>query len=45
MNDKEKELQSINMGSRLSPKLRVVDFPNADAIVRELEPFLEADVR
>src|ERR1044071_2145413 len=35
MNDKEKELQSINMGSRLSPKLRMVDFPNADAIVRE----------
>jgi len=27
--------QSVNMGSRLTPKLRVVDFPNADAIVRK----------
>ncbi|MDL1909457.1 radical SAM protein [Chloroflexi bacterium CFX6] len=27
--------QSVNMGSRLTPKLRMVDFPNADAIVRE----------
>ncbi len=35
MSDKEKDLQSINMGSRLSPKLRMVDFPNADAIVHE----------
>jgi len=35
MNDKEKEIQSVNMGSRLSPKLRMVDFPNADAIVHE----------
>lgn len=26
--------QSVNMGSRLTPKLRMVDFPNADAIVR-----------
>jgi anaerobic magnesium-protoporphyrin IX monomethyl ester cyclase len=25
--------QSVNMGSRLTPKLRVVDFPNADEIV------------
>jgi len=28
------EPQSVNMGSRLTPKLRMVDFPNADAIVR-----------
>jgi radical SAM superfamily enzyme YgiQ (UPF0313 family) len=28
------ESQSVNMGSRLTPKLRMVDFPNADAIVR-----------
>lgn len=35
MDDKEKNIQSVNMGSRLSPKLRMVDFPNADAIVRE----------
>lgn len=26
--------QSVNMGSRLTPKLRMVDFPNADTIVR-----------
>lgn len=26
--------QSVNMGSRLTPKLRMVDFPNADEIVR-----------
>ncbi|GAB4458466.1 MAG: radical SAM protein [Anaerolineales bacterium] len=26
--------QTVNMGSRLTPKLRMVDFPNADAIVR-----------
>lgn len=26
--------QSVNMGSRLTPKLRMVDFPNADAVVR-----------
>jgi anaerobic magnesium-protoporphyrin IX monomethyl ester cyclase len=30
-----KEIQSVNMGSRSTPKLRMVDFPNADAIVRE----------
>jgi len=30
-----KETQSINMGSRLTPKLRMVDFPNADEIVRD----------
>src|SRR5512146_2958982 len=35
MSNKENDIQSINMGSRLSPKLRMVDFPNADAIVRE----------
>ena len=29
------ESQSVNMGSRLTPKLRMVDFPNADAIVRD----------
>jgi len=28
------EPQSVNMGSRLTPKLRMVDFPNADEIVR-----------
>ncbi|MDX1378628.1 MAG: radical SAM protein, partial [Anaerolineales bacterium] len=27
--------KSVNMGSRLTPKLRVVDFPNADEIVRD----------
>jgi radical SAM superfamily enzyme YgiQ (UPF0313 family) len=27
--------KSVNMGSRLTPKLRVVDFPNADDIVRD----------
>lgn len=26
---------SVNLGSRLTPKLRMVDFPNADAIVRK----------
>src|SRR5512139_2033611 len=35
MNKNENDIQSVNMGSRLSPKLRMVDFPNADAIVRE----------
>jgi len=35
MDDKQKEIHSVNLGSRLSPKLRMVDFPNADAIVRE----------
>jgi len=30
-----KESQSVNMGSRLTPKLRMVDFPNADEIVRD----------
>lgn len=29
------ESKSVNMGSRLTPKLRMVDFPNADAIVRK----------
>ncbi|HKI52887.1 MAG TPA: radical SAM protein, partial [Anaerolineales bacterium] len=29
------EKQSVNMGSRLTPKLRVVDFPNADKIVHD----------
>jgi radical SAM superfamily enzyme YgiQ (UPF0313 family) len=29
-----KEDKSVNLGSRLVPKLRMVDFPNADAIVR-----------
>lgn len=32
---KTNEHQSVNMGSRLTPKLRVVDFPNADKIVRD----------
>src|SRR5512134_1109168 len=35
MNKDLKDIQSINMGSRLSPKLRPADFPNADEIVRE----------
>ena len=35
MSNKDNDIQSVNMGSRLSPKLRMVDFPNADAIVRE----------
>src|SRR5215212_3209868 len=35
MNKKENDIQSINMGSRLTPKLRPADFPNADAIVRD----------
>jgi radical SAM superfamily enzyme YgiQ (UPF0313 family) len=35
MSKNENDIQSVNMGSRLSPKLRMVDFPNADAIVRE----------
>jgi radical SAM superfamily enzyme YgiQ (UPF0313 family) len=29
------QVPSVNLGSRLVPKLRMVDFPNADAIVRE----------
>jgi len=29
------DAQSVNMGSRLTPKLRMVDFPNADAIVHD----------
>lgn len=29
------EPQSVNMGSRLTPKLRMVDFPNADEIVHD----------
>ena len=35
MSENEKDIKSVNMGSRLSPKLRMVDFPNADGIVRE----------
>src|SRR5512147_1075938 len=35
MNKNENDIQSVNMGSRLSPKLRMVDFPNADQIVRQ----------
>jgi radical SAM superfamily enzyme YgiQ (UPF0313 family) len=35
MSKNDNDIQSVNMGSRLSPKLRMVDFPNADAIVRE----------
>lgn len=31
----ENDKQSVNMGSRLTPKLRMVDFPNADEIVRD----------
>jgi hypothetical protein len=29
------EPASVNLGSRLTPKLREANFPNADAIVRE----------
>ena len=29
------QAQSVNLGSRQVPKLRMVNFPNADAIVRE----------
>jgi anaerobic magnesium-protoporphyrin IX monomethyl ester cyclase len=29
------QAQSVNLGSRQMPKLRMVNFPNADAIVRE----------
>ena len=35
MSDKNKDLHTINMGSRLTPKLRMVNFPNADEIVRQ----------
>ena len=35
MTNKENDIHSVNLGSRLTPKLRMVDFPNADAIVRE----------
>ncbi len=35
MSNKDNSIHSVNLGSRLSPKLRMVDFPNADAIVRE----------
>src|SRR5512140_1934573 len=35
MSDKSNNLQSINMGSRLTPKLSKVNFPNADEIVRQ----------
>ena len=35
MSKDPKDIQSVNMGSRLTPKLRTADFPNADAIVRE----------
>ena len=30
----KKQTQSVNLGSRQVPRLRMVDFPNADAIVR-----------
>jgi anaerobic magnesium-protoporphyrin IX monomethyl ester cyclase len=33
--NKDSNLQSINMGSRLTPKLSKVNFPNADEIVRQ----------
>ncbi len=35
MSNNDKNLQSINMGSRLTPKLSKVNFPNADEIVRQ----------
>jgi radical SAM superfamily enzyme YgiQ (UPF0313 family) len=35
MSKNDNDIQSVNMGSRLSPKLRMADFPNADDIVRE----------
>jgi len=35
MDKKNNDIHSVNLGSRLSPKLRMVDFPNADSIVRE----------
>src|SRR5512147_752181 len=35
MSNKDNNLQSINMGSRLTPKLSKVNFPNADEIVRQ----------
>jgi anaerobic magnesium-protoporphyrin IX monomethyl ester cyclase len=35
MSNKDNSIHSVNLGSRLTPKLRMVDFPNADAIVRE----------
>src|SRR5512139_3546211 len=35
MSNKDNNLQSINMGSRLTPKLSKVNFPNADAIVHQ----------
>jgi radical SAM superfamily enzyme YgiQ (UPF0313 family) len=35
MSNKDNSIHSVNLGSRLAPKLRMVDFPNADAIVRE----------
>jgi anaerobic magnesium-protoporphyrin IX monomethyl ester cyclase len=35
MSNKDTSIHSVNLGSRLSPKLRMVDFPNADKIVRE----------
>ena len=35
MSNKENDYQAVNLGSRQVPRLRVADFPNADAIVRE----------
>jgi len=35
MSNKENDSQAVNLGSRQVPRLRVADFPNADAIVRE----------
>ena len=33
--DNNNKIQSVNLGSRQVPRLRMVDFPNADAIVRQ----------
>jgi radical SAM superfamily enzyme YgiQ (UPF0313 family) len=35
MDNKEQDIKSVNLGARNIPKLRTVDFPNADSIVRE----------
>jgi anaerobic magnesium-protoporphyrin IX monomethyl ester cyclase len=35
MSNKENDYQAVNLGSRQVPRLRIADFPNADAIVRE----------
>jgi anaerobic magnesium-protoporphyrin IX monomethyl ester cyclase len=35
MNDKNTTSKWVNKGSRLTPKVRLVDFPNADQIVRD----------